>query len=354
MVTGFAASAVLLLASPGDGTAAPSGQEVEVHEEKDGKPTGVVVGASVYAVLGLRAEQTLGQVLDLDRARLSARLTPASWLWALIELDALQVPSVKDAFVHAGAGRPFALVAGRFKKPFSLIETTPTRALPLISRGIVDEGLVRALGLGGRDLGVMVAGGGGRLRYALGAFNSSQGSSDAEDSRAGRDGTARLELRASDALAFGLSGTVQAQPAGAASSRPIWGAGLDARWRTGPVRWRAETIGAIQPLDQANRRAAGGILYGYVSVPLGGQLALQPVIKGEALDDDLFARGDESWAALAGCNLNIGRSLRVLLQGEAIGAGPHSVIRSSRSLLVELAFDDALRLGSANIEEREP
>ena len=300
------------------------------------------VGARVHARYMLR-DETASQTFGMRRVRFYAELRPTSRLRAQVEIDPLDVPSVKDAYVRAELQPGFAVTAGQFKKPFSLVALTSSRSLPLARRGLLNDHFAGGLELGGRDLGLMLDGEVGQLEFALGAFN---GSPTLGDSDVGRDAAVRLEWKAPRDVRLGMSGGVHSQVlAGQARRRLVRALGADTRVKTGPVRWHAEAIMAREPIDSGTRDSFGAILYSFVRLPVTEELELRPIAKLETLGNDL-RRSDRAWAGLIGCNLHIGRSLRLFLQGERVWAGARSEVNASRSVIVQLAFDHVLPIAS--------
>ncbi|MBI3180469.1 MAG: hypothetical protein HYZ27_12455 [Deltaproteobacteria bacterium] len=306
----------------------------------------VELGARIYARYRA-ADSDPYHEFELRRARLALDLHATPWLSVQLDVDFADAAPLKDAFVEAAVHPHLSITAGQFKKPFSIIELTPPRRLPLINRGIVNERIVEAgvdvggasgLGYGGRDRGVMLHGALHKLHYALGAFNGTR-SFDAIDS--GKDAAARVELRGIKGVRLGASGSMHYRnPEGFEVADPaVFAAGVDTRIRAGPVTGVAEVLWAQQRMAGGDQDVLGALGYVLAWIPLAHDIVLAPVVKGEVLDDDVSRGGDLAWSFAGGANLHFGDALRLMLQGDLIERENGSPFERKRTVVLQLAFD---------------
>ncbi|MFC1611938.1 porin, partial [Myxococcota bacterium] len=223
---------------------------------------------------------------EIRRARVEADVHPLSWLRAQVDLDAAKAPALRDAFVETHIAPWLELRIGLTKKPFSRIETTSSRRLPLCERGIVNERVIddNNLEFGGRDIGLLAKGRVGDLRYAAGLFN---GSGRATEVDSGKDALLRLRYNPIRTLQLGLSGALKWRNAPGIDwpGNDYWAAGIDARLRAGIVDVVAETLWAQRSPNRQHN--LGAIVYGQLRFKPTDDIRVRPILKAEVLDDDM-------------------------------------------------------------------
>lgn len=274
--------------------------------------------------------------LEVVRARLALDLQPEPWLFAQLDVDAVDLPIVKDAYVVLQPVAALGVTIGQFKKPFSRLELTSSGKLPLWRRGIVNDRLTRNYGYGGRDVGVMLLGRAGPFTYAAGAFN---GTRTLEETDSGKDVAARLALSAADAIDLGVSGSMlHRNPEGLQVTR-TFAASIDGRLRTGPLDSRFEVIWAQEPLPEGGRDQLGAMAYVVLRTPRIEGVSLRPIVKVELLDEDTRTGASHATSLMGGVNLDFRGPLRVLLQYEQVWGQTRTSVREEKRAVAQVALD---------------
>jgi hypothetical protein len=279
---------------------------------------------SVREALDAESGEAWAGKLSLPAARLELTYRWKKRLRAVVEFDVQD--GLKDAFVWLNLPKGFALRAGQFKVPLSLVELESAQTLPLVRRGMGRDVLDDALGLTGRRIGAQLewkcSTCGLPLKLRAGVWQS-----------ANVDGKTSVEkglglvpaLRASWELGtLELGASALLQPAGAidGGSNNGWMSGLDARHSLplgqGELRTWAEVlvgrtdllIGTEGPLLTA--RAVTAFRIGGAAP---GKLYVEPFVMLSALDPELQKQKDLLWEGAGG--LNFGQRGRWRLQAQA-------------------------------------
>jgi len=83
---------------------------------------------------------------ETRRIRAAVELTLADWIGGMIETDvAMGRLQVRQAWIDLGFSDAFALKAGQYKKPFSLIQLTSSSKIPMIERNVRIRDLADAI-----------------------------------------------------------------------------------------------------------------------------------------------------------------------------------------------------------------
>jgi hypothetical protein len=159
-------------------------------------------------------EQTPSSTFLVRRARLKASWRNGSGsLTGRVQYDLAEGSAkLKDGYVELKVNDRFRVRMGQFKKPFSLWELTSSTKTPVIERANRILGTSNAYstnavavkdgGYAGRDLGVQVHGGSGRLEYAFGLFNGN-GDNEKQDDDSGKTFGARVVVEAPGGVRVG-------------------------------------------------------------------------------------------------------------------------------------------------------
>lgn len=271
----------------------------------------------VRATLDAKGNEAWAGRLSVPTTRLEFTYRWKKRLRAVVEFDIQDgAQGLKDGYLWLDLPVGFAVRAGQFKMPVSLIELESAPTLPLVRRGLLRDFLDQALGLAGRQPGVQLewkcGSCGTPIKLRAGVWESEH-----VDGKAALQkglglvpmvrGTWRLGT-----LELGASGVLQ--PAGAidGASRNGWVAGVDAQhtWAlgTGELRTWAEGIaGRTQLLTGSD----GPFLTGRALAAwrLGGaekgDLFIEPFVMLSALDPDRERQRDLLWETAGG--LNVGK-----------------------------------------------
>ncbi len=276
---------------------------------------------------------------SMRRARLAALFRANRFIRAELDVEFADTspPGIRDAALELKANRWLRITGGRFKKPFSRLSLRGPTTLPLISRG-TGNGIVSGdLGFGGRDIGLMLSGRAGVLRWAVGVFN---GTGTFEDVDTGKDVTARLDFKLGSGARIGMSGSMQHDnPERITPVQEItFAAGLDTRIRFANVELIGEALWAQERTVALERDWVTGILFG--TMTFEACVSVQPIVKLEVIDPDVGNSDRPDFAVLAGANLLLFDSVRIMLQGEMLFPGADSPQEEETTITVQLAFDD--------------
>ncbi len=298
-------------------------------------PTGsgvIEVGGrlSVRETVDSRPDKVWSGRLSLPATRLEATYRFKKKLKAVVEFDVQD--GLKDAYAWLDLPHGFAIRAGQFKVPLSLIELASSRSLPLARRGLLRDVLRDALVLSGRRPGAQLEwkckGCAVDLKLRAGVWQTGHDTGKVDLAKGlgvvpAFRGTLRLgtvELGASALL----------QPAGAidGGSHTGWTAGLDVQHELpvgrGALRtWgevlagRTELLTGLEGPFLTARALSGWRIGGGTS----GALFVEPFVMLSALDPDRTLHQDLVWEGAAGLNVGQLRRWRLQAQAEVRKAG---------------------------------
>jgi phosphate-selective porin len=179
-------------------------------------------------------------LLDIARKRVGVRGRLTRSVGFELEAEAVAANPWRDGFVEYRQFRAIRVRAGRFKVPFSLDQTTASTNLDFVDRSRAATKLAL-----GRDEGVMAHGRvwRKRLEYELGAFRDEQTTAARVTARPFAGGQSLLEpLHAAVAFTAGETAERLTRPGWIHGARRR--AGIELRWRTGPLGVTGEYIRA--------------------------------------------------------------------------------------------------------------
>jgi hypothetical protein len=281
-------------------------------------------------------ERALAQSPDgwyLNRAFVRLGAKPTSWLTtkllfdfaALKDGDLLQ--TVKLAYATVQLHPRVAISAGLFKRPFSLLELLPIGEYEFGSNGPTD-GLIKDIGFGGRDIGVLLTWMPLKqkklLKASVGVFRGGRG-----EETAALDGlfAARLESTPVKHLHLGADAVWRRKAAdldygtadGPQSDGWAWSADAIIDFPLWDIR--AEMLGGDRT-DVKNRpnpdfgnvatAFLGGWILGLYRIPVGSSV-LMPGIRLEWLDSDRQNPVGNHFALSGSLNVDFDPRLRLLL-----------------------------------------
>lgn len=310
---------------------------------------------------GLYSWQNLDEALaehgfSLERARLELTFLPAKWIEATIEaalddVDERGTPDdlLRDAFARLKPRKWLELRVGQFKKPFSLMELRSKGKLPVITRGLSNDFLVRELGYGGRDVGAAL---GGRLKaplrleWMVGVFNGAGANQLEDDPSGAKDAAGRLEIEPVDGLKLGLNGSIRnfdlSIPENEDKPATAWMTGGDLQFKWRGLRLQIEGLYGVNHLSAGHPEAASlqALATWKFKLPRR-KMSLQPVVRVDALWPVFSERGDRAWLATAGVNWQIADHVRLMLQVEVIRADDTlaTLWPSGEQVFLQLALD---------------
>lgn len=292
--------------------------------------------------------------LSIAAARVELTYRYKKRLRAVVEFDASG--DLKDAFAWLKISKFFAVRAGQFKVPLSLIELESTPRLPVARRGLLRDALDDALGFTGRQPGAQLEwkcdGCAQDLKLRAGVWQTRDPEKKvALDTGLGLVPTVRGTWDLGS-LELGASALVRPSGANAGSSETSWLAAIDAHHElplgSGGLRTWAEVLGGRAtflidtegPLLMARALTAwrlGGLKK--------GAAYFEPFLMLTALDPDLDRSADLLWEGTVGLNAGQWERWRVQAQFELRRAGaeaPPSLLAlednlvSRRALVVQL------------------
>lgn len=286
--------------------------------------------------------------LEISMARVKLLWREEKWLRARLQFDVDQLfkeeesrAALRDAWVEVRLNRALRVRLGQFKRPFSALELRGRSSLEIIDRGPANGLLIEDLGFGDRDLGLQMSGDFGRskrrISYALGLFNGTGRNRPETDGNGAKDIVGRVEARARRWLTFGANGAVKLFDTETVDYYPSfsWMTGIDVTIKRKGILVLVEGLYGLNhdrcamAVDEQECRgetdrigvpkaAALTVLAAY-RFELGTtlDLALEPVVKGEALwPDDGLERAFAGQASV-GANLHIGKHVRLMVHGDA-------------------------------------
>ncbi len=320
--------------------------EKKKKKKKSKRKQAFRIGLHVHARYTIRDEDgaDLEHEFGLRRARVAALYRADKLLEAEVDFDVSDSPSLKDAFLELRAAKWFRVRGGQFRKPFGRIALMGPSSLELISRGHVDDLLVRGLGFGGRDRGVMISGKASALRYSLGAFNGT-GTLDEIDS--GKDAAARIEVEIADPVRVGASGSMKYRnPRGLTQlpQKAVGAAGIDFALDLGVLDVVAEGVWAQERTLAVERDSVGVVAFAVGHIAPLERVGLYPVIAGEMIHPDLDLDTGTIWVVRGGPTVRVHETVRIMLQAEGVFAPVGTLVGAERSVTLQLAFDEKLKL----------
>lgn len=230
-------------------------------------------------------------------------------------------PYLRNAYLNYRAHKAFRIRAGRFKRPFSGLETTNSGDLPFRGRGLANDLIVQDGQWGDRALGLMLWGRlPGKVRWYVSGTNPGW-APDGDLENNGIDAIARVEWKPIKAIELGLSlgHKLEVRANGEYNGN---GASLDAALELSGLRIALDAVLAqltTEASDDVDAPLAYGLVgYASYSIPIGGDLALEPVLLGEYADADSEYSHTEAARVIAGFNLRVAEHLRVMPQIELV------------------------------------
>jgi hypothetical protein len=230
-------------------------------------------------------------------------------------------PYVRNAHLTYRVHKAFRVRAGRFKRPMSGFELTSSGDLPFRGRGLTNDHIIEDAQWGDRAIGLMLFGRlPGKLRWYASVSNPSW-APDGDLESNGVDAIGRLEWKPVKIVDLGVSfgHKLEVRSDGEYNGNA---ASFDAALEVAGLRVAVDAVFA-----QLTTEAADGVdaplsygLVGYANyqIPLGGELALEPVVYGEYADANGELSRTEAIRAVFGCNLRVAERLRVMPQVELV------------------------------------
>ena len=285
---------------------------------------------------GIAAENDLTRADDgwaLNRAFLRAVTHPVNWLSAkmLLDFGALRlgdaVNTVKLAYVEIEPVSRVKIVAGLFKRAYSLLELLPIAEYEFADTGLADT-LIKDTGFGGRDFGAMVTVAPlpkkKWLRLSLGAY---QGGHIGTDGRVDGLLTLRAESSPTKHLHLGANAAWRREPTrngldtadGEQKAGWAWGADMMLQYPSWEVR--AEVLGGDRTdVKFLNNPELGADAETFLSawglfvyrIPVRKMVAM-PGVRFEYLDTDRQHPVGTHWLVSGALNWDFDARVRLLL-----------------------------------------
>ncbi|WP_084610591.1 porin [Archangium violaceum] len=256
--------------------------------------------------------------LSIPAARLEVTYSWKKTLRAVVEFDIADgLSGLKDAYAWLNISGGFAIRAGQFKVPLSLVELESTTRLPLVRRGLLRDVLNDGLGQTGRSLGAQLewkcTGCTRALKLRAGVWQLGGDEKVAVQNGLGLTPGFRGTWEVLDSLELGASAL------GSSSSQ--WTAGFDVRHALplGPTElrtWAEVLVGRTTQLVGSD----GPLLMGRALTAwrIGGSkkgaLYVEPFVMVSALDTHLQLQDDRLWEL--GGGLNFGQRNRWRFQAQ--------------------------------------
>jgi len=230
-------------------------------------------------------------------------------------------PYLRNAYLNYRVHKAFRIRVGRFKRPISGLEMTSSGDLPFRGRGLANGLILEDGQWGDRALGLMLFGRlPGKLRWYVSATNPSW-APDGDIESNGVDAIARLEWAPADIVELGVSFGHKLEVR-AETEYNGNAASVDAALNVAGLRVALDAVLAQLTTQETEEVAAptayGLVAYATYQIPLGGELALEPVLLGEYADADSEFSNTEAVRAIIGCNLRVAEHLRVMPQVEIV------------------------------------
>ncbi|NNB86732.1 porin [Corallococcus exiguus] len=285
---------------------------------------------SVRETVDSRPDKVWSGRLSLPATRLEATYRFKKKLKAVVEFDVQD--GLKDAYAWLDLPHGFAIRAGQFKVPLSLIELESSRSLPLARRGLLRDVLRDALVLTGRRPGAQLEWKckdcAVDLKLRAGVWQTGNDTGKVDLSKGlgvvpafrGTLTLGTVELGASALL----------QPAGSidGGSHTGWTAGLDVQHELpvgrGALRtWGEVLVGRTELLTglEGPFLTARALTGWRIGGGARGALFVEPFVMLSALDPDRTLHQDLVWEGAAGLNVGQFRHWRLQAQAEVREAG---------------------------------
>ena len=291
--------------------------------------------------------------LSINRAFLRLTVRPNDVINGKLLIDFAELlhknqkRSLKLAYVEITPNDTFAIYAGLFKIPFSLLELLPIADFELADVGPTDE-LIKDLGFGGRDIGVMIDVAPLRkkkwLHINVGAF---QGDNNGpQDFRGPGILAARLILRPNKHFRFGIDGVwrpravadwgtgtrVQKYDGGRAASADLTVAFKKFELRSEAMLGDRTDLGPTAGLIIWRRPEARTFFAAWALATmrfvLNDNFTLMPAARAEWLDEEREVPIGRSIYLTGGLNLDYQNRLRLLLDVSRLWIDPGTPDRS--------------------------
>jgi hypothetical protein len=270
---------------------------------------------------------------ETRRMRAAVELTIADWIRGIIESDfAMGRLQIRQAWMDLGFSKAFALKAGQYKKPFSLIQLTTSSKIPMIERNVRIRGLsdaietadaegvlhefrgaallgeeqylLETLGYDSYDMGASVHGQLGAFGYEAGVFNGT--GSDKADENGVKSYATRLTYRlpATGYLTVGVAASVRDYLDGPETEQGT-ALGADLEWGEykRPGVWLMAEGAMGDNLVGGDFRGAQAVATYYV--PAEGRIeGVEPLFRASWGDPDTDVEGDAGLLLTPGLNLH--------------------------------------------------
>lgn len=286
-------------------------------------PEHAPLGLDVKGTVFVRARhRTVGDAdpttrLDLNRARLSLKLSYGELLKLKISPDLDEAPYLADAYLEVRPLDELRVRVGQQKVPFGQLEWRSRWEIPTVNRGIVTNQLSRRLGFSDRRVGAL-----GEVRIKAWPLKPSLelGAFDNGDVNDRYDVAARFSvkpLKGAD-VAVAYYRREEAKISGGAGQAGQLSLEYDKRrvWILAEVligRARRLTLDGV-PIDQDATFLGARAIVAY-SFKFDAFRA-QPYLGGELLDPGLKTTSDLGYSVRGGVNLLFWERLRVSLEAE--------------------------------------
>ncbi len=293
-------------------------------------PDRLTLGGRVYALWTLTDEPTGPQHdFEISRARLSMRLARPRTYAAELEIDfegllgdGSNKVELADAWLRWDALPQLRIRAGQMKRPFGRLWLTPRRRMPTIRRGLAHKHVLKTLGHGGRDIGLLLDGRAGtkdrRIEYAIGIFNGTGPNATELDMDGSKDIVVRVAGRPLRRLDLGVSASIRfCDDSAAGCSGTAWATGLDVRARPA----KGVSIVAEATLTENHEAEDRPVAWSTALVTRWkihqldlGAVLFEPFFHAELLDPGLEA--GQVIGLQPGLNIHFWNRIRLMIQGD--------------------------------------
>lgn len=309
--------------------------------------------SAAHALQSIRDAAREHDGLDISRAFLRLTFRPNEIVSGKLLLDFAELlhknerKTVKLAFIQVTPEETVSVYAGLFKIPFSLLELLPIADYELADVGPTDE-LIKDLGFGGRDIGVMVDVAPLRkkkwLHLQLGAFTGENGG--AQSWRGPGVVAGRAVWRPNKHFRVGLDGAwrpravgdwetgvrLEKYAAGRAASVDLTIVWKKFELRTEAMLGDRTDLGPTAGLIVARRPAARTFVAAWALLAkrfvVSSNFTLIPAARAEWLDEEREVPSGRSVYLTAGFNIDYQNRLRLLLDVSRLWIDPGTPDRS--------------------------
>jgi hypothetical protein len=218
--------------------------------------------------------------------------------------DRDRVPYLRDAWADVKLHRSFRVRVGRFKRPYSRIELRSAGKLPFRGRGVNNSVVVEDMQWGDRALGMMLWGKIRRpdLRWHVAVMDPGL-YLHADSIGRGVDALARLEYEPTEWLELGAGGAFKHTLLADGRDSNAFATGADLRVKHEGLEWVVEVLAAEDPRLADRPWAVGAATHLAYAFLLPHDLALQPTVFAEWLDQDMRYLEYEALRTVVGMNL---------------------------------------------------